>query len=535
MKQTLYIYLMAACALLFAACSDDNLSSPTEGVEGAGTLSFTVTGEYPAFEQTPETRSSGIGIYDQGKTQWETGDEIMVQVRYTDNTGTGIILTRQADGTWQSNGVAASNDKEVYRIIAVYAPTKTIRTDGNFESKDEASAYEGEYIQLECQAVNNVVEIDFSRAARTYSRLRIATEVGKSVSIAFNSFTDPEETVYSGGGGLITTLTPDGKGNAYIYGSWDAGSTLSVTIGSETKNFTLNDASVDGQAYTVDCRQSTDLDTTTQPILINGDGDFHYRGSGSQPINITGGRPNVYLYNANVNVNDVNAISITGDNTNATIIVLGTCSANQNSRGIGAAIYVAEGCTVNIIGNSRNDKLTAHVNQGGCGIGGSQSASSSFLSCGNINISNVTVDAMGRCYGSGYNSGIGSAGNANCGNISIQNATVYAYSGGGSNFEGGPAIGLGMSSSYASGQIGIITITNSDVYAYRGGGSSNSYADYIGYSGVSTNPRSGYATDLDMTITSTTVYQYRYFSTTGIGYSEGSSSFDENGVRTENP
>ena len=94
MKQTLYIYLMAACALLFAACSDDNLSSPTEGVEGAGTLSFTVTGEYPAFEQTPETRSSGIGIYDQGKTQWETGDEIMVQVRYTDNTGTGIILTR---------------------------------------------------------------------------------------------------------------------------------------------------------------------------------------------------------------------------------------------------------------------------------------------------------------------------------------------------------------------------------------------------------------------------------------------------------
>lgn len=524
MKQTLYIYLMAACALLFAACSDDNLSSPTEGVEGA--LSFTVTGEYPAFEQTPETRSSGIGIYDQGKTQWEVGDEILVQVRYTDYTGTGIILTCQADGTWQSNGVAASNDKAISRILAVYAPTKTIRTDGNFEPKDEASAYEGEYIQMECQAVNNEVEIDFSRATRTYSRLRIATEIGKSVRIGFDPFTDAEGTVYSGDGGLITPLTPDGKGNAYLYGSWNAGSTLSVTIGSETKNFTLNNASVNGQAYTVDCRQSIDLANETGEITIDDSEAHHYRGNGNQPINITGGSPNVYLYNANINVTNGSAISITG-NASPTIHVIGDCTTSKTTTNSGAGIFVAAGSTVKIVGNSKEDKLTANATNRGCGIGGYESSDNVFVNCGNIEISNVTVEARGRAW-SGCHPGIGGAGIASCGYIKISEAKVYAY-GYGSIVSASPAIGAGMNSSMVLGNLPQITISNSEIHAYRGGGSS-SPADWIGLSGSQMNPQSGYANGVN--ITSTVVYQYRYDGDTNA---EGSSSFDENGVRTENP
>lgn len=520
MKQTLYIYLMAACALLFAACSDDNLSSPTEGVEGAGTLSFTVTGEYPAFEQTPETRSSGIGIYDQGKTQWETGDEIMVQVRYTDNTGTGIILTRQADGTWQSNGVAASNDKEVYRIIAVYAPTKTIRADGNFEPKDEASAYEGEYIQLECQAVNNVVEIDFSPAARTYSRLRIATEIGKSVSIAFNSFTDPEETVYSGGGGLITTLTPDGKGNAYIYGSWDAGSTLSVTIGGVTKNFTLNDASVDGQAYTVDCRQSTDLATVTQPITITDGGDFHYRGNGNQPINITGGSPNVYLYNANISVSDGPAISIT-DGATPIIHVVGAnntvqCTGSESGQQ-GAGIYVAESSSVTIQGSGRNDMLTAWAGCDGAGIGGYSTSTSTHLACGDITIKNVTIYAYSASTMSS-SPGIGSR--ESCGTITMDNTTVYAR-GIGTTTVSNPAIG-----SYSS--VPDIIISGSDIHAFRGSYSNISYADWIGRGGAAWGYQGG---AIQGTITNTTVYKGKWDGRTET--SEGTVEYGADGVGTE--
>lgn len=520
MKQTLYIYLMAACALLFAACSDDNLSSPTEGVEGAGTLSFTVTGEYPAFEQTPETRSSGIGIYDQGKTQWETGDEIMVQVRYTDNTGTGIILTRQADDTWQSNGVAASNDKEVYRIIAVYAPTKTIRTDGNFEPKDEASAYEGEYIQLECQAVNNVVEIDFSRAARYYSRLRIATEIGKSVSIAFNPFTDPEETVYSGGGGLITTLTPDGKGNAYLYGSWDAGSTLSVTIGSETKIFTLNDASVDGKAYTVDFRQSTDLATVTQPITITDGGDFHYRGRGNQPINITGGSPNVYLYNASVSVTIGPAISITNGAT-PTIHVVGANNSVQcigSSDGQeGAGIYVASGSSVTIQGSSRNDVLRAQTSRDGAGIGGYYASSSyTSLECGDITIENATVYAYGSANSSVF-PGIGSY--SSCGTIKIEDSTVHAY-GSAQVIEHAPAIGATP--------VPLITIEKSDIYAHRGTMNNNYNADYIGqFGGFTYSGTNEIQYGTGGNITNTMVYCY-----TGE-ISNKTYRFDDLGNRTE--
>lgn len=494
MKQTFYIYLMAVCTLLFAACSDDNLSSPTGGVEG--TLSFTVTGEYPAFEQTPETRSNGIGIYDQGKTQWETGDEILVQVRYNEGYDrVSVVLTYQEDGSWSANYAAPNSDK-VSEVLAIYQPTHTIYYEGGIIwPKGELGNYAGEYLEGTCTINGNNIQIDFSNVTRDYSRLRIASEVGKTVRVKMNGYYAwPQD---KNNVSLDNDVYADAKGNAYLYGSWSASSTLSVTIGDETETFTLPE-SEDGKSYVIDFRQSINLEDVTRPIYVDDEGDFHYRSSGNQPINITGGNPNVYLYNASVSVTSGPVISITG-NASPTIHVVGEdntvqCTGSSTVQE-GAGIYVETGSSVAIQGSSRNDVLMAQASQDGAGIGGygrQSNTANTLKPCGDITIRNVTVYA----YASKNMSRSPSIGSTStCGTIKIENATVYAR-GTGTITGSCPAIG-----SYSS--LPNIIISGSDIYAYRGAyNNGTTYTDWIGLGGASGGYTGG---DIQATITSTTV------------------------------
>lgn len=107
MKKTLRLYLIMTCTLLLAACTQDELISSTEKAEDI--LSFTVMNGLPAFEEA-QTRSSGIGVYSPGKTEWEAGDEILVQAQYNDNHIAGVVLTCQADGVWQADRTLASKN-----------------------------------------------------------------------------------------------------------------------------------------------------------------------------------------------------------------------------------------------------------------------------------------------------------------------------------------------------------------------------------------------------------------------------------------
>lgn len=492
MKKTLRLYLIMTCTLLLAACTQDELISSTEKAEDI--LSFTVTNGLPAFEEA-QTRSSGIGVYSPGKTEWEAGDEILVQAQYNDNHIAGVVLTCQADGVWQADRTLAS--KNIKQIDAYYAPLMTINEDGNIVLKDNnSSSYLSEYIRLESPYLkNNIVEINFFLANhREYNRLRIATELGGKVSVTFDgNFTTPDNQSIQN---LSATPVVDDKGNAYIYGSWGNG-TLTVSIGEQTRTFSLTEAPADEKAYVIDCWQGIDLSAQSGAIDIEDDAEYHFRGSTNNPINITKGSPTIYLYGVDINA----PISVT-DNANATIHVVGA-SNHVSTSGNSSGVFVDESSTVTIEGSGKDDALTVQGGYGAAGIGG-YSDSGNGIPCGKIIIRNVTLTAnSGEEGGGGFAAGIGAAANAEVKSIEISNAVVYAKGGGDGINIGAAAIGGGVDTMSGDRQTSFdeIRITDSEIHATK----RCPYASYIGAGGMLFNS-AGYDIISTAVITNSIIY-----------------------------
>ena len=222
-----------------------------------------------------------------------------------------------------------------------------------------------------------------------------------------------------------------------------------------------------GEVYTINIsvnpvipENATDITNVTGNI--NDRGDYVVRNNYDKTINITGGSPTIYLDGATVSVGSGSAINIT-NNATPTIYVVG--ENNTISSGNGAGIYVAENSSVTITGRSREDVLTARGGNGGSGIGGYQAT------CGDIEISNMTVHAHGSDEGGDFlSAGIGGSGDNGCGTITIDNATISAYgaSDGAAGNMSSPGIGGGLYGD-DKGTYSTITIkNNSQVSVQRG-------------------------------------------------------------------
>ena len=224
-----------------------------------------------------------------------------------------------------------------------------------------------------------------------------------------------------------------------------------------------------------------DLSMLTGTYVISDSGEYTFTGSGNYGIKVESGNPMIILNDASITVgeewdyeNIVNAIDIVAANSETTVWVMGTNNLTSNS---GAGIYVKSGSTVIIKSDSRDNVLTAQAGMDGAGIGGTgYDFSYENVTCGNIYIENVTVNA----YSSGYmssNPGIGAF--SSCGTITIKNATVTAL---GSN-QGGVLYGGEFCSAIGASSVPDIVIENSTINAYLGDskdGGTGSQADWIG-------------------------------------------------------
>ena len=179
---------------------------------------------------------------------------------------------------------------------------------------------------------------------------------------------------------------------------------------------------------------------------ISGEGDYVVRGSFGSSITITGGSPDIYLDNANIdlsrNYQIINPISIT-NGASPIIHVVGNNSitACDYTNVRMAGIYVDSQSSVTICGNGTDDVLTVTGGSDGAAIGGYSSDYNTDYACGDIAISNVTVYAyvVYSCVNK-YPPAIGSTGDATCGSITITDAIVHARSHGIDNYSA-PAIG----------------------------------------------------------------------------------------------
>ena len=207
----IYQYILLAVAMVATASCSNELDDTLQPVEN-GTLQF-VVGDFPAFGEDPQTRASSLGTPDAGKTAWETNDEIMVILTsdyYGEQTAT---LTYGEDGTWAPSGTLSYLKTERPTVMAVYTSSDTPGL--------------GEYlITTDCTLADNALSINFEDATRTYSRLRIVTLADLSLAVTTTGFTPAgaEEA-----GEHSYTITTDKKGNAYLYGTFAAGASVTVT------------------------------------------------------------------------------------------------------------------------------------------------------------------------------------------------------------------------------------------------------------------------------------------------------------------
>ena len=107
-----------------------------------------------------------------------------------------------------------------------------------------------EYIPADCSIANGSISINFTGVKRTYSRLRIAADAGQKLAVTTTGFTPAGATKVATGS---YTITADKKGNAFLYGVFAQGATVSVSNGNvEMESHTFTNATEERVSYALD-------------------------------------------------------------------------------------------------------------------------------------------------------------------------------------------------------------------------------------------------------------------------------------------
>ena len=456
-------FLLSAFSFLILITSCSNELDETLQSAGNGNLQFVVS-DFPAFGEGTQTRA--IGTQDGGKTAWANEDKILVHLYSQKYGDQAVTLTFDAENnTWESDGGTLSYlENETPTITAVYAPDCEIKSDKTIGLLEGKQYGEAEYILARTTISGNTLDIRFE-SGRTYSRLRIAGLANQTLTVTTTDFTPAGATEVAT---AAYTLTTDDNGNAFLYGVFAEGATVSVKQNDITlKDYTFTaeknpNGTAHNKSYALDATPVIDLSQYSE-------GETVEIGSGGRII----GNDNEYNLTLNVA-------------TDATVIFeVGTSGVKLNGQ-----ITVADGKTLTLLvegnaehtvkggislGNSsnviiegdlikENNKLTVTGTNGNAGIGANNG-----VTAGDITIRNARVDATGSGSSDGSGAAIGTS-DASMGNILIDNSIVIAaggYYNSDDFMEISHAAAIGMG--YYGGTIGNITLKNSEITASNNG------------------------------------------------------------------
>lgn len=505
-------------AILFTACTQDELAEQGTALPDGeyplqiGSVSITAEASEEPWTRVTE-KPDGSGSVFQG------GERIGVRIAGSEETGIYLIKVDDA------GNVTVEPDKPVYwkntqtAEVTAWYPAEASRVDLGFQYLNGLTYVlrgtgTGSYQSpVTLKFEHKLAKVRVVAKGTAEVRDIFIQHVPMTCFIEEGKITGQDNSITGG----IQMLPVEREG---IGTCWEA----SVGPGVEIKSFNIENTETVSQIYdltspvttqagalhtitwTVNNKGTTTIDLSNGDYTINDDGTYYFSGTASHAIRVTGGNPNIYLEDAQINVSDGNAIDITGGNP--TIHIKG--NDNEVSSSDGAGIYVAENSTVTITGNNRSDVLTVTGNNGSSGIGGYVIDDSNYQSAnsGNINIENVTLYAYSssQSHRETVSPGIGSTGSATCQSITIDNAAVYAYGCGGTSWSA-PAIGNGMDwmVNTASSTPTVTISNNSEVHAHRGERNGRSFADYIGRAGTLTFPYSDVIATVDA---SSVVYKY---------------------------
>ena len=231
---------------VFVSCEQQIEDLPQE----TAALQFVVS-DFPVYDD-PQTRT--IGTPEDGKTEWEEGDEILM-IFDSPKYGVQSAALRYTESQWMlPEGVTFKYlEGETPEISALYSPICEV-SGGMFVTADEFGTTE--YLWGSCNLSADGTSINISFGGRTYSRLRIAAKAGSELHVEVTKFipagmSQPKTYYYH--------ISANEYGNAYLYGTFAEGATVSVDGGYTPVDYTFSkevhpNGTIAGKSYALDAR-----------------------------------------------------------------------------------------------------------------------------------------------------------------------------------------------------------------------------------------------------------------------------------------
>ena len=231
MRKIFQYILMAVAVVVTTSCSNE-LDEALQSV-GNGTLQFVVS-DFPTFGESTQTRA--IGTQDEGKTAWENGDQIIVTL-ISQKYGEQAAALTYNGSSWSTEASLSYLENETPSVSVFYAPCYEVTEEGTMQLRSGMQLGMTEYLSGNYEMDNGIMTITFEGAIRTYSRLRIAGLANQTLTVTTTGFTPAGATEVAT---AAYTLTTDNNGNAFLYGVFAEGATVSVKQGDITlKDYTF--------------------------------------------------------------------------------------------------------------------------------------------------------------------------------------------------------------------------------------------------------------------------------------------------------
>ena len=247
MKKIFQYIILAVVTIVMASCTSD--IEETTATTGKSNVQL-VVGEFPAFG---DSQTRAIGTPDEGKTSWAVGDELLLEI---DNTHYG---RHSATFTYNGKSWELTSGELVYRegdpayIPHVYYAPNYKWEAGKLVLKEGKDPGTDEYIEGNARITGNgePITVSFAEATRKYSRLRIATLPNEQITVDTEYFTPAGSSDMEQEGNY--TLTSDEKGNAYLYGTFENNSEVTVKYREAAlTTHTFSQATESAKSYALD-------------------------------------------------------------------------------------------------------------------------------------------------------------------------------------------------------------------------------------------------------------------------------------------
>ena len=247
MKKIFQYIMLAVVTIVMASCTSD--IEETTATTGKNNIQL-VVGEFPAFGDS-QTRT--IGTPDPGKTSWAVGDELLLEMT-SKTIGTKYAAFTYNGSSWElTSGELSYKEDEVPTFPHVYYAPNYKWEAGKLVLKEGKVAGTDEYIEGKANITPNgqAITVEFSKATRNYSRLRIATMPNKPITVTIDRYTPAGSSDMKWD--QKYALTSDEKGNAYLYGNFVTNSQFTVKYEeAPLASHTFLQATVNAKSYALD-------------------------------------------------------------------------------------------------------------------------------------------------------------------------------------------------------------------------------------------------------------------------------------------